>query len=266
MALQASGAISLNDLHIEAGGSTGTECSLNDQDIRNIIGKGSNEGNSLSEYYGGSSAVSGFWSGYQVRESDGNLTWNNVNFGTAASNRYVVVYSAWRTAVSSSVTCTTNIAGQSVTRLRQLSVASSNRTAGAQVDIANVPTGTTGTISLSTSSGSVYQIATAWVMYGITPSAAEFAQSTATDANVSIPVQSGDMVIAGAGSGIGPLSGTISWTGVTRNFMANVDDTNNDRIMSAGTHFATSTESSRTIIADRNYSGTSNSAFAMSFR
>ena len=40
MALQASGQISLDDLHVEAGGTTGTECSLNDADIRNIISKG----------------------------------------------------------------------------------------------------------------------------------------------------------------------------------------------------------------------------------
>ena len=35
--------------------------------------------------------------------------------------------------------------------------------------------------------------------------------------------------------------------------------------MSAGTHFQTLT-GTRTIVADRNYSGTSNPAFAMAFR
>ncbi len=38
MALQASGLITLDDLHVEAGGTSGTLCSLNDEDIRNIIG------------------------------------------------------------------------------------------------------------------------------------------------------------------------------------------------------------------------------------
>ena len=41
MALQSSGAISLNDIHIEAGGSSGTQCSINDSDIRALISKSS---------------------------------------------------------------------------------------------------------------------------------------------------------------------------------------------------------------------------------
>ena len=56
MALQDQGVpISLNDLHVEAGGSSGTTCSLNDADIRDIIGKSANATNSLFEYYGQSS-------------------------------------------------------------------------------------------------------------------------------------------------------------------------------------------------------------------
>ena len=38
MALQTSGAISLNQIHIEAGGTSGTQASLNDSDIRVIAG------------------------------------------------------------------------------------------------------------------------------------------------------------------------------------------------------------------------------------
>ncbi len=41
MALQTSGAISLNDLHIEAGGTSGTQVSLNDSDIRAVAGSAS---------------------------------------------------------------------------------------------------------------------------------------------------------------------------------------------------------------------------------
>jgi len=36
MALQTSGAISLNEIHVEVGGTSGTTCSLNDSDIRGI--------------------------------------------------------------------------------------------------------------------------------------------------------------------------------------------------------------------------------------
>lgn len=60
MALQTSGAISLNDMHVEAGGSSGTQASINDADIRDMIGKGSGVQASFSEYYGASSGPAVF--------------------------------------------------------------------------------------------------------------------------------------------------------------------------------------------------------------
>ena len=57
MALQSSGAISLNDIHIEAGGSSGTQCSINDSDIRALISKSSGATMSFSERYGASAAL-----------------------------------------------------------------------------------------------------------------------------------------------------------------------------------------------------------------
>ena len=57
MALQTSGAISLNEIHIEAGGSSGTQASINDADIRQMINKSSGATASFSEYYGASSSL-----------------------------------------------------------------------------------------------------------------------------------------------------------------------------------------------------------------
>lgn len=57
MALQTSGAISLNDIHVEAGGSSGTQASINDSDIRGLIGKGSGAQMSFSEWYGAANEV-----------------------------------------------------------------------------------------------------------------------------------------------------------------------------------------------------------------
>jgi len=57
MALQSSGAISLNDMHTEVGGTSGTLASINDADIRGLIGKASGAQNSFSEYYGASSGT-----------------------------------------------------------------------------------------------------------------------------------------------------------------------------------------------------------------
>ena len=55
MALQSSGQISLNDLHVEAGGTSGTECSMNDSDIRNLIGLSSANQAAMNAFYGASS-------------------------------------------------------------------------------------------------------------------------------------------------------------------------------------------------------------------
>ena len=57
MALQTSGAISINDLHVEVGGTSGTTASLNDTDIRALIGVGSGASNSIGSYYGASSNI-----------------------------------------------------------------------------------------------------------------------------------------------------------------------------------------------------------------
>ena len=55
MTLPSSGTLSLNAIHIEAGGSSGTSCSINDSDIRALIGKGSGASMNFAEWYGASS-------------------------------------------------------------------------------------------------------------------------------------------------------------------------------------------------------------------
>jgi putative intracellular protease/amidase len=57
MALQTSGAISLNDIHVEAGGTTGTVVSINDSDIRNLIGKTAGASMAFNEWYGASAST-----------------------------------------------------------------------------------------------------------------------------------------------------------------------------------------------------------------
>ena len=54
MALQTSGAISLNDIHVEAGGSSGSATSINDADNRGLIGKASGASMTFNEWYGAS--------------------------------------------------------------------------------------------------------------------------------------------------------------------------------------------------------------------
>lgn len=52
MTLQSSGAISLNQIHVEVGGTSGTQCSINDADIRLLAGKSSGAQMSFNEWYG----------------------------------------------------------------------------------------------------------------------------------------------------------------------------------------------------------------------
>lgn len=52
MALPASGAISLDQLHVEAGGTSGTTCSMNDTDIRDIGDFSANTARGLNAWYG----------------------------------------------------------------------------------------------------------------------------------------------------------------------------------------------------------------------
>ncbi len=57
MALQSSGQISLNDIHVEAGGSSGSLCEINDSDIRGLISKSSGAQMAFNEWYGASSSI-----------------------------------------------------------------------------------------------------------------------------------------------------------------------------------------------------------------
>lgn len=59
MALPTSGQITLNQIHVEAGGSSGTQASINDSDIRSLIGAVSGQSNlSFSSFYGASAGWS----------------------------------------------------------------------------------------------------------------------------------------------------------------------------------------------------------------
>jgi hypothetical protein len=57
MPLQSSGQISLNDLHVEAGGTTGTEASMNDSDIRGLLNASANSQMTFSSFYGASAGI-----------------------------------------------------------------------------------------------------------------------------------------------------------------------------------------------------------------
>lgn len=57
MAIPSSGPISLNQFHVEAGGGSGTQASINDSDIRGLISKSSGAQMAFNEWYGASNVV-----------------------------------------------------------------------------------------------------------------------------------------------------------------------------------------------------------------
>jgi len=75
MPLQTSGQISLNDIHVEVGGTSGTEISINDADVRGLIAAASGAQMSFSDWYGKSN----------VDVSVGAMDWTNINITTISS-------------------------------------------------------------------------------------------------------------------------------------------------------------------------------------
>ena len=63
MPLTSSGQISLNDLHVEAGGTSGTQASMNDTDIRGLVGATANSQMTFSSFYGASAVIGQIASG-----------------------------------------------------------------------------------------------------------------------------------------------------------------------------------------------------------
>jgi len=90
MALQTGGAISLNEIHVEAGGSSGTSASINDSDIRSLINKSSGSQMSFSEWYGASAEI--LATSFTYAEDDDN-TANDISQwkGTSTIQTHVVV-------------------------------------------------------------------------------------------------------------------------------------------------------------------------------
>ena len=94
MAITASGAISLNNLHVEAGGTSGTTCSFNDTDIRDILEKSSGASHSLGDYYSkkapftgsGSVGATNVYTAGSEYVAATNIRWRGYNSNTYNSN------------------------------------------------------------------------------------------------------------------------------------------------------------------------------------
>ena len=105
MALQTSGAISLNDIHIELGGTSGTTVSLNDTDVRGLVSISSGAID-LADFYGASAGTTigitegsdlyqaGLYYGYRSHNSTGSIDTSTT--GVTVSGKSHTVYAAFR--------------------------------------------------------------------------------------------------------------------------------------------------------------------------
>ena len=202
MPLPSSGAISLNEIHVEAGGTSSTQASLNDADIRAMIGKSNNAQNSFSEYRGVSAAA-----------PTGNYIGRILTTGNGFPSGYANLSSGTKIVV-----VTLQLAGPSNT---YVSLGGTNMTQACKVDTVSPNSGiwqaapTSAVYYLVTSaSGSTYitgnggsgrSVAAVWEITGYnssTPTATATAQNTNTSSyskTISISTQYNGITI---GSGI----------------------------------------------------------------
>lgn len=100
MALPNSGALSLNQIHVEAGGSSGSTASINDSDIRDLIGKSSGAQMSFNEWYGASSVTN-------ISQTISSST-NNYNIASSRPGTYSAGNTQFTLTVNPGVTIGTN--------------------------------------------------------------------------------------------------------------------------------------------------------------
>lgn len=76
------GQIRMNEIHVEAGGSSGTQCSMNDADIRGIINKGASTQSRMGEWHGASANA------FDASKDKPNFgAWDNTSYyGTAGGS------------------------------------------------------------------------------------------------------------------------------------------------------------------------------------
>ena len=91
MAIAASGAIDMDEFHVEAGGTSGDECSLNDSDIRGLISKDAGAAMAMNEWYGASAEFYDFDITNSLRFNDAFLNFTP----SSAGNRKTWTWSSW---------------------------------------------------------------------------------------------------------------------------------------------------------------------------
>lgn len=105
MVLPTSGSsLSLDQIHVEAGGSTGTQASLNDADIRLLISKAAGASMSFSEWFGASGDPTTTITSFDTSSMTGSaIVWNSSTLPRISNHQYYYGTSALGTYTSRAV-------------------------------------------------------------------------------------------------------------------------------------------------------------------
>ena len=164
------------------------------------------------------------------------FNFTGLNFGTADPDRYLVACITWQASVAGVVTACT-IGGVAATQVVQSSLTTGNR--GSAIFIAKVPTGASGTVSISLSDNAGNAAVAVYSVIGI-PSAAAASSASSISGNptASLNVAINGVVIAVAVAGAGSPP-SASWSGLTEDCDNNYGTSNFQCRSSASQKFTT---------------------------
>lgn len=179
MALQTSGAISLNDIHVEAGGTTGTAVSINDADVRDLISAGAGSEMDFTDWYGASAAT--------VAIDNGSLS--DVGFGGTSQVTFTLN-------TNGTITATGNLTSYSDTNWYEPTTTGIGSSYQVQVTAGGDTSSLTGTLNSyqTISSARSWTLSTSSIQQSVTLSVSvrDVATSTVQDtATITMTVESG---------------------------------------------------------------------------
>lgn len=143
-------------------------------------------------------------------------TFSSQNLGTAAADRYIIVYASGRDSGTSATSITeVTVGGVTATEVVQTSNNPTNSTV-AGLFIAAVPTGTTGDIVITFNTSMVSGAYAAYRATGIEATATDVATSTPAsgDPSTTIDITAGGFAIGGTTVAVGATR-SAAWTGLT---------------------------------------------------
>ena len=211
MALQSSGAISLNNVNVELGNSGSANINMNSTAVRTLLERPTGS-ISMSHAYGKSDAAElTYNASYQDTVNRWPYTFSGVNIGAAASDRFVIICCTSDRQAAGQNTSSCTIGGVGATRL--ISTAGNNGWHHYTMWGATVTSGTTATVTLNQSQASNNMVISSYSAYNLSSTTPT---QTKTDLAFSGYTLSTSVSIPGGGFAIstacGGTSSVVSWS------------------------------------------------------